>query len=448
MEAVLTSANPTPAAPAQTTLSPPNFGLPLSTANAFPLSTFPYEDTPSPPASPTRNRDGPLNARSELWIHHYGDTTHQPNMAVDDHPQLEQSHPTANAPPQPAGGPQAPPPRGEERTRELPPGQTPLRDLLSTHTRYTNGAGSLANDPLDNYTRAEMPKVQDAFPNSIYENISPAVFDEWESYPGGKLAAVPFDLEAKSLRQHDSIRGRIFSAASEITESRDIAVAAPIDAEEDIDPDRVPSTFLIYNLTATQRETLLRQSIWASASVTFRVTPLTPTHPDFLFAIMGFTTLNLADATVMVKKVWKDEKTQDLLQKLTIPMDVGQNTPQPNLRAFTDSMYIKLLDIRGDKNALRPHYNIHADNSLIPNPDLWCQVRALLARRSYFAISLGRGVTRFTAFKCTICHGADHPRGLCPFTEVPGWKGPTRRPANQRPRGGSSRGPSRSNQWN
>jgi hypothetical protein len=333
-------------------------------------------------------------------------------------------------------------------TRELPPGQTPLRDLLSTHTRYTNGAGSLAKDPLDNYTRAEMPKVQDAFPNSIYENISPAVFDEWESYPGGKLAAVPFDLEAKSLCQHDSIRGRIFSAASEITESRDIAVAAPIDAEEDIDPDRVPSTFLIYNLTATQRETLLRQSVWASASVTFRVTPLTPTHPDFLFAIMGFTTLNLEDATTMVKKVWKDGKTQDLLQKLTVPMDVGQNTPQPNLRAFTDSMYIKLLDIRGDKNALRPHYNIHADNSLIPNPDLWCQVRALLARHSYFTISLGRGVTCFTAFKCSICHGADHPRGLCPFTEVPGWKGPARRPANQRPRGGSSRGPLRTNQWN
>ena len=25
---------------------------------------------------------------------------------------------------------------------------------------------------------------------------------------------------------------------------------------------------------------------------------------------------------------------------------------------------------------------------------------------------------------CTLCHGVDHPNGLCPFSTIPGWYGP------------------------
>jgi hypothetical protein len=163
----------------------------------------------------------------------------------------------------------------------------------------------------------------------------------------------------------------------------------------------------------------------------------------------------------MVSEVWKAEKTQNLLQKLEVPMDEEQNPPQPHIENFTKSMWVEFVDMRGKRNTLLPHFNVFADSSLIPNKDLWCQTRLLLARRPYTAIRLGRGTVAIALFNCGICHGATHPRGLCPFPEIPGWNGPARHPDNQynnrggNGRGGSNRGgrgrgtPSMSNNmWN
>lgn len=361
-------------------------------------------------------------------------------MTVDDPaPQLEQNQLRRTPPAAAPGDPGPTLLRGEDRVREAP-ARTPLRDVLLTRPRYPNGSGNSKRDPLDGYTQAEMPTVQDADPNKIYEYIESAVMDEWESYPGGKLVAIPFDTEVETLSQHDSIRGRIFTAASEIAQSRQAAVAAPIAVEEDSDPENVPSAFLIYNLTEEQREALLQQSVWSSVSITFRIVPLESTRPDYLFTLSGFTSNSEKLVLQMIDKVWNTEKTQNLLQKLTIPMDDEQDKPQPNIEDFTNSMWIEFVDIKGKNNTLLPHYNVFADRSLIPDRDLWNQIRTLLLQRPYSAISIGRGIAEIAPFTCGICHGATHPRGLCPFPDTPGWNGPARRPEDHPyNRGGSNR---------
>ena len=44
-------------------------------------------------------------------------------------------------------------------------------------------------------------------------------------------------------------------------------------------------TFLIYNLTDSQKQTLLSRYVWSSKAITFHVLPLSLACLDFLFRI-------------------------------------------------------------------------------------------------------------------------------------------------------------------
>ena len=35
----------------------------------------------------------------------------------------------------------------------------------------------------------------------------------------------------------------------------------------------------------------------------------------------------------------------------------------------------------------------------------------------------GKGNVKETNYKCRLCHGCDHLRGLCPFPKIRGWNG-------------------------
>ena len=52
----------------------------------------------------------------------------------------------------------------------------------------------------------------------------------------------------------------------------------------------MPTIFLIYNLTDTQKQNLLNREIWSFKNITFCVTTMEPVHPDYLFSICGLIT--------------------------------------------------------------------------------------------------------------------------------------------------------------
>jgi hypothetical protein len=98
-----------------------------------------------------------------------------------------------------------------------------------------------------------------------------------------------------------------------------------------------------------------------------------------------------------------------------------------NLRHFVDSMTVTRLDIKEKKNVLAPIFNVYANTQFLRNHLVWIQVRTFLANRTYATNMQGRATVRIAPFNCSLCHSTDHPRGLCPFPEVPGWHGPSRR---------------------
>ena len=193
----------------------------------------------------------------------------------------------------------------------------PLRAIVTTNRDHANLAGTrnIAWDPLDKYTRAMMPKINDAHPTAIFDLIDLSVIDEWDSYPEGKLAAIPFGSEVRNVDLHDDIRNRIFIAAAEITKAQQISVSGPRPSAHARETRRYPSTFLIYDLSELQRRTLLERQVWSSTEITFRVVPILPCHSDFLFSIAGLTTLTTDTVRDMIFKVWQDKETRAMIQE-------------------------------------------------------------------------------------------------------------------------------------
>jgi hypothetical protein len=94
-----------------------------------------------------------------------------------------------------------------------------------------------------------MPTVQIAHPTAELEDVDEELVDEWISYPGMKLLAIPFETEVLNLANHNRIRGKIFAAVHEITSSDEVSVSAPKPSQDATLRQRAPISFLLYDLT-------------------------------------------------------------------------------------------------------------------------------------------------------------------------------------------------------
>lgn len=297
--------------------------------------------------------------------------------------------------------------------------QTPQATIL--------GGRNNARDPLDKYTKADMPLVHDAHPTSPFLYINLDLITEWEKLLGEKLLAIPFGDDARNADLHDPIKNRILYAIAEITQSKGVGVSAPSPSAEANEAKRVPTTFLIYNLTFSQKYKLLDRGVWSSPAITFRVTPFFPTNPDYLFTIRGFS-MNIEDhVETLVYNIWHDADSLAFAQNL-INAAPEKNRIELSLAisAFLESISVTCLNIKERGGALTPRFNIYAKGRAIPLHTTWLELRKYLSKRIYFTPLIGRGEVKTNPFNCGICHGVEHPRGLCPFPDIPGWNGPRR----------------------
>jgi hypothetical protein len=152
---------------------------------------------------------------------------------------------------------------------------------------------------------------------------------------------------------------------------------------------------------------------------------LEPSCPDFLFIIQGFTTLKDEDIVTTVKETWNDETTNNfILSLLDEAPPSARGALKTALTAFIDSIWITRLDIRTKGNCLNPEFRVYAKGELIQDTKTWVRVRRFLANCTYINDEHGQGTTSTTAHLCNLCHGRDHPKGLCPFPLIEGWLGP------------------------
>ncbi|KAH9026778.1 hypothetical protein EDB84DRAFT_1440030 [Lactarius hengduanensis] len=224
-------------------------------------------------------------------------------------PDPTQPTPTVHAPPTPPGR--------TVRVATARPNITPLAtkttsvsDRLEEDANdNSNSVGRfLARNPLEMYTHGPMPPIQDDTPASIFDFIDIGLVRKWEQQPG-KLIVVPFDNEAQAADAYEYTCNRILTSiaeitksqdasvaeitksqdasVAEITKSQDASVAAPRQSADAADKERMPLSFLVYNLTSDQADLVLQRHVWSSRAITFRATRFGHSCPNFMFAISG-----------------------------------------------------------------------------------------------------------------------------------------------------------------
>jgi len=128
-----------------------------------------------------------------------------------------------------------------------------------------------------------------------------------------------------------------------------------------------------------------------------------------------------------VYSIWHDNITSQFIQNGIPAMeDNARENALHTVQSFMDSMKVELLEMKSSGGLASPTFNIYADGSIIGETNTWSNIRTHLAGRSYHSSRLGKGQVVITPNNCGLCHGVDHPRGMCPFPSIDGWKGPRR----------------------
>lgn len=312
----------------------------------------------------------------------------------------------------------------EEETEKLTTGRHPTRN------------------PIDKYSPGPMPPIQNNSPTAVFEDIEISLVREWEHKPGGKLLAIPFDNDVNIPENHDAIRSKILTAIAEILNAQEASVAAPRPSKEANKKNRTPTSFLIYNITDDQVTMLLERRVWSSKATTFRVTPFATICPSFFFAIKGFGTIATREIYPIVQGVWESNETLNHIDTLLddVPPEERDSVSQ-DLERIILSMYIDRLDIKEAGSTLAPHFNVYADCTNFTYIKLWTKLRLFLQKRAYTSPIEDQSKTVQIPFRCSCCHGVDHPRGLCPFPDIEKWNGPKREGKETQLRRSGNRGP-------
>jgi hypothetical protein len=399
------------------------------------MPPFTEDATPSPPASPTPRRITTQNGTAP---------PENQDVEMADEGPAPHHNPVTTVPAMPAKVTNQPRPLMLSRSEGSIPNAershatniSPLVARLEAAAQQddplTPQRGSTRN-PLDKYMNAAMPTVHDASPTAILDLVDLRLIAKWETCPGEKLLAQPFDTISQDTSKHALLCRRILTTVVDVTQAKGATVLAPKPSAKAIRTRTTPSTFLIDNLTESQKQTLLSRYVWSSQAVTFRVLPLSPACPDFLFGIRDFTTLSETKVYEVVYNTWHDDTSNAFISSITdsVP-NADRSAIEADLRIFIASMYVDLLATKESGEALTPQYNVYANGSVIHDDQIWKRVRAFFAERTYEDLLLGRATTVTLPFDCGLCHGVDHPRGLCRFPEIEGWNGPQHRPTADR----------------
>ena len=129
----------------------------------------------------------------------------------------------------------------------------------------------------------------------------------------------------------------------------------------------------------------------------------------------------------MVKQVWDSKQALNSISSLVNAVPHMQRENVKNeVQLLLNLMNIMCLDTKETGNTLSPCFNVYADSSRMSFNKVWSCLRLHYPNHTYSSTQLGQGTVEQAPFRCTLCHGIDHPRGLCHFLDTPNWNGPTR----------------------
>ncbi|KAG2741597.1 hypothetical protein P692DRAFT_20637543, partial [Suillus brevipes Sb2] len=273
------------------------------------------------------------------------------------------------------------------------------------------------------------PAVHMSHSAQIFDHLNNQVLLAWFQVEHPKFLVRVFDHTGKDVAECAAIIAeRIHVSISVIAEfvnqdAPPVRVSPP-QPQGGKEAKHLPIGFLVHKVSEETKNLILNQRIWSAADLTFEALPFSCNHPpELLFCLSGFTTLDAETILQTVKDTWSNEENSPRIEGFLSNCALPNNVPiYMAAHNFIKSARAELLDSKITGGLSVPRFNILA-TSPTNDAKTWTDLRSFLSTLHYPTSLDGCG-TATALSACQICHSLAHPRGLCPFPQVPLWNGP------------------------
>jgi hypothetical protein len=146
---------------------------------------------------------------------------------------------------------------------------------------------------------------------------------------------------------------------------------------------------------------------------------LTTPPPSYLFTLGNLRPANADVVEELVRNTWALPEVAERIRSI-LSESAGEEVSDDSLLAYIYSVRATVLPWEEAGRRSVPRYNIYIDPPT-NNPTRWNKFRQLVVNLNYEDDYLGTG-TAMPFSICGFCHSVDHPRGLCPLTQIIGRK--------------------------
>lgn len=275
-----------------------------------------------------------------------------------------------------------------------------------------------------------------ADPLGIYDNVSPETVRTWMAREEGALGVMLYDVgcaAADNARERADHVRFIITALTGV-EGIEVSVPAPmvtIPRGPNGDTKQPPAIHRIWNCPEYVKEFLLDNKLFNTERWTLICVPLYPVAPSYLFGLRNVTCTQEGLVRQHVIAVWTGSLLIDILMPILAKQEEYEGLDLRMIaRGLIQSLRVETIPMKAPKGRPSPVTNLYV-TPFTKNVEDWRVVRSYLQALDYSETDYGQNIKVVEKIKCNGCHADDHPRGLCPFPKIPGWKGQQAAPSTE-----------------
>ncbi|KAL6306806.1 hypothetical protein BKA93DRAFT_748181 [Sparassis latifolia] len=296
------------------------------------------------------------------------------------------------------------PPTPQPQQRNIDPNAAEALACLDRMNHFTPLApcpGSSSEAALTLTPPNGFPRIHADHPFWYLEDMQGEQSCQWCSLFGTALAVVPYSFSANDLAFRAAVLAIVPRVVTQHFNVQNPHLAPPLALTDTHRTNQLPFAYLLYNLTPAEYEALLCQYCISTADLTFFIYDLSGEIPHYIRTLSSFTS---SDSTEL----------RDVI--------IARLCENASIQILIDILGVQVLDLRGPGGYPAPAANLYM---VSPSKDLeqWLVWRNHIYRQLFPTNFIGCGQGH-PGWRCSGCHVSDHPRGLCPFPRVPGWRGP------------------------
>ncbi|KAG1766588.1 hypothetical protein EDD22DRAFT_844912 [Suillus occidentalis] len=293
------------------------------------------------------------------------------------------------------------------------------------------------------------PKVHMAHSAQIFNHLDNKVLLTWFQVEHPKFMVRVFDISGKEVADQTAIiaerlRASITIIADFIHQEAPPIHVSPPQPQGSRGAKAHPIGFLVHKVPEETKNLILSQHIWSTTDITFEALPFNCTNPpELLFCLTGFTTPDAGIVRRTIAEVWASDENRHRIDDIFSMCGIqNDELVYKATRDLINSIHVEVLDFKITGGLSVPRFNIFG-YSATNDAKTWMELRGFLHLLEYPTELDGCGIAA-ALHPCQLCHSLAHPRGLCPFPNIPQWNSPklVNRPAANssrqtgRPRGG------------